>query len=174
MAIEIDDEDAEMYEENSMVHIPVDLGTFSRTFIGDKYKTPITTVMVGIKGHPVGIKSCIFDNSQCIERGVFFYLSPHFWKIKEEENPPKKKRIKRHIIALPMIDQYNLEGILKFKGFDIIQRQLVFDEATSEINLLGVKSAGINAQSELLENVLCLNNFVKYFKEAKESELFEL
>lgn len=127
--------------------------------------------MVGIKGHPVGVKSYIFDPYESIERGVFFYINPQLWKLKEDPNQ-KKKRQKRFILALPMIDQYCLDGVLKAKGFEIIQNHLIFDESSTKCTLTGVWTGDSISQSELLENVLTLNNFSNYYRETKDTEIF--
>lgn len=103
---------------------------------------------------------------------MFFYLDSQLWKLKEDPNV--KKRVKRHIIALPMIDQYHFEGVLKSKGFEIIGHQLIFNETPLTCELVGVRSAGTLAQSESLEKILSFSNFVKYYKETNETWLLDI
>lgn len=132
----------------------------------------MTSVLVGVSGHPLGVKTYVYDLEQRRESGAFFFVNSRAWKLKEDGNSDGKK--KKHIVASPMLEQYSFEQILKAGGFEIIQQQLVYEDTQSKCNLAGIRSQGTVSQSEMLEGVLNFNNFVKYYKENKEVDWLEL
>ena len=141
-------------------------------FIGHKYKCPITSVLVGVRGTPFGIRTSLFDVEKCTEKGVFFFFNPQLWKRKEDFSQFKKK--KKWTVISPMIEKYHFDGVLQRGGYNIINRQLILDERSHKIELKGVESLKCIARSDLLENIVNIESFVKYYKETKGSDLFDI
>lgn len=138
--------------------------------LGSNNKTPITISLIGIKGHPIGVKATIFNTRDFLEQGVFFTLDPSNWQKSSAiaSFPHKGKKC----VDLPMIEDYNLVSILNAYGFKIIQDYLSVDDTISKgTNTLRVKSMGAKFCVDVLENPLSFCNVVKYLR--KKTDLLE-
>lgn len=167
------------FKNNTIFHCPIESGCFERTFrgislqlesfnnefiIGDTYKYPVTLTLVGVKGHPIGVKATSYSPKTCVEHGAFFLLEPSNWK-KAPQAVKKQSKLK-NCEELPMNEDYNLTEVLKSYGFKIIQNYIEFDDCPVKgVSLLGVRSAGGASCVDVLENPLSFCNFAKYLKE---------
>lgn len=142
--------------------------TFFIDDLGQNYKYPVTSVLVGVNGYALGVKTYIYDLEQCTEKGVFFYVDSHLWKKKEGA---AEKKLKKNVVTLPMLEKYNFENVLTRKGFEVIDRHLVYEQTSNRVDLHGVNSLRTVAQTELLENMLNVQNFVNYYRETQDLDL---
>lgn len=135
-----------------------DLGT-----VGDDYKFPVTISLIGVRGHPQGVKATLYNPEECSEIGVLFLLQPAGWK--KRVDPTVKKRQKRFTIPMAMKTEYELYEILANNGFDLLIKDLIFNLSAAKAELLGSRSHGSCLRVDLFENHINLTNLAGLLRE---------
>lgn len=128
----------------------------------------MTLSLIGVRGHPQGVKATIYNPEECAESGVLFLLQPADWiKLVDET---EKKQQKRFTVPLPMKTDYNLCEVLSKSGFDLLNAALCFNKIRSKVELLGAKSLRQLLRLDLMENYI---NPVELIKLLRRNVLYQ-
>jgi len=117
-------DDNERYEVNAIQYFAPEIAAFHRYYLGEKYKFPLTLSYVGLKGEPLGIKATLYNYNEMTDQGSFFHINPSYWA-KKPEDIKKKKSSK--VASLPLLDDFQIEYVLKKGGWDILFNSLMID-----------------------------------------------
>jgi len=165
---ELSKEDVDRYEENPISFSPIEIGSYHRIFLGEKYKFPLTLSMVGIRGEPKGIKATIYNFDEAIEVGAFFHINPLSWLVNEKE---KKKKRSYKVNPDLLVENYHLDYILKKCGWEILINWLVLDRRPNKTDIVGIRIFKEIRSMEQIENVLNSDTVLKHFSEKDEVEV---
>jgi len=149
------------YDSNPIIFVEPKISTYSRIFTGDN--CPLTLSVLGTDEKPLGIRATIYNRNEIIEKGVFLFLDPSYWK--------KHEKVKKSFVNLAL-HTYHLEYILKRCGWEIIRASLEIQKNTdsNEYVIKGIKRKGRLFDVDRLENILNLGNVIHFLKEREDKE----